>query len=188
MKIIQKNILENGKKSFKFIALLTIGSIILSLISLQFSMESKRIIDIATGTINEDFLSSCLRIVFFLFLMLMVQIGINFLNVHASSRFEIDLKNNILYVAHGAEDKLYSKRLIMNSCNWIPSKPTQNNFECYAKFRYRQDDQKVTVHINSDHIEVEFFEKQRAITEGQFCVFYDEEKCLGGGVIEKAMY
>ncbi len=94
-KRVFKWILENGRKSYVFIALLTVGSIILSLISLQFSMESKRIIHIATGTVNEDFLSSCLRIVFFLFLMLIVQIGINFLNVHANSRFEIELKNNI---------------------------------------------------------------------------------------------
>jgi tRNA-specific 2-thiouridylase len=76
----------------------------------------------------------------------------------------------------------------MKSCNWIPSEPTQKDFTCYAKFRYRQDEQKVTVHIRDGEIEVEFFEKQRAITEGQFCVFYDDEKCLGGGVIEKAIF
>lgn len=94
-KKVFKWILKNGKQSYVFIALLTLGSIILSLISLQFSMESKRIIDIATGTIDADFLTSCFRIVFFLILMLLVQIGINYLNVHANSRFEIDLKNNI---------------------------------------------------------------------------------------------
>jgi tRNA-specific 2-thiouridylase len=101
---------------------------------------------------------------------------------------EKDLKNNILYVAHGSEDKLYSKGLIMNSCNWIPRIPDKKDFECTAKFRYRQPEQKCTVHIKDSHIEVEFFERQRAITEGQFAVFYDGDKCIGGGVIEKAVF
>ena len=101
---------------------------------------------------------------------------------------EKDLKNNILYVAHGAEDRLYSKGLIMKECNWIPTPPKEKDFECTAKFRYRQPEQKCTVHIKDDHIQVDFAEKQRAITEGQFAVFYDGDKCLGGGVIEKAIF
>lgn len=101
---------------------------------------------------------------------------------------EKDLKNNILYVAHGAEDRLYSKGLIMKECNWIPRAPEKADFECTAKFRYRQPEQKCTVHIRENQIEVEFKEKQRAITEGQFAVFYDGDKCIGGGVIEKAVF
>lgn len=101
---------------------------------------------------------------------------------------EKDLKNNILYVAHGAEDRLYSKGLEMRSCNWIPSEPENKEFECTAKFRYRQPEQKCLVKILADKIEVEFAERQRAITEGQFAVFYDGDKCIGGGVIEKALF
>ena len=101
---------------------------------------------------------------------------------------EKDLKNNILYVAHGAEDKLFSDGLIMKECNWIPSRPKTDEFTCTAKFRYRQPEQKCTVRIKPDCIEVEFAEKQRAITEGQFAVFYDGDKCLGGGVIDKALF
>jgi tRNA-specific 2-thiouridylase len=99
------------------------------------------------------------------------------------------MKNNILYVAHGEEDKLYSKGLITGKINFIPEVPSEKEFECYAKFRYRQDDQKVSVKVRADgSTEVVFAEKQRAITEGQYCVFYDDEKCLGGGVIEKALF
>ena len=35
---------------------------------------------------------------------------------------EKDIPNNILYVAHGSEEKLYSKGLIMKSANWIPKR------------------------------------------------------------------
>lgn len=98
---------------------------------------------------------------------------------------EKDLEKNILYVAHGDEDILYSNALTMDECNWIPFDNGQTSFECYAKFRYRQEEQKVLVTKREKEILVEFKEKQRAITEGQYCVLYDDEKCLGGGVIEK---
>ena len=101
---------------------------------------------------------------------------------------EKDIKNNILYVAHGDEDRLYSKGLMMKNCNWIPSMPKEKTFTCTGKFRYRQPEQKCTVNILEDGIRVDFEEKQRAITEGQFAVFYDGDKCIGGGVIEKALF
>ena len=99
-----------------------------------------------------------------------------------------DLENNILYVAHGAEDALYSRGLYMKECNWIPFPPEQKTFTCTAKFRYRQEEQKCTVNIRGDGIYVDFFERQRAITPGQFAVFYDGDKCIGGGVIEKELF
>ena len=101
---------------------------------------------------------------------------------------EKDLKNNILYVAHGSEEKLYSKGLIMNTVNWIPFAPKEKQFKCTAKFRYRQPEQGCTVKINDGFIQVDFDERQRAITEGQFAVFYLGDKCIGGGVIEKAIF
>ena len=60
--------------------------------------------------------------------------------------------------------------------------------ECTGKFRYRQPEQDCTIFFKDDRIEVRFKEKQRAITEGQFAVFYDKDKCIGGGVIEKAIF
>lgn len=99
---------------------------------------------------------------------------------------EKDLEKNILYVTQGEQDILFSDGLISGKINWIPKKPDTNEFECFAKFRYRQPEQRVKVKIMPDDTTVvTFAEKQRAITPGQYVVFYDEEYCLGGGVIEK---
>ncbi len=102
---------------------------------------------------------------------------------------EKDLKNNILYVTQGNDDCLYSVALKSGVVNWIPTKPKQTNFDCYAKFRYRQPEQKVNVTINEDGTTlVKFAERQRAITPGQYVVFYDEQYCLGGAVIEEVIF
>lgn len=98
-----------------------------------------------------------------------------------------DLENNILYVNQGECEEMFSNGLFANTFNWIPKMPDQKRFECFAKFRYRQPDQKVVVEILDDTtIRVDFIEKQRAITEGQFVVLYDNDGvCLGGGIIDK---
>lgn len=101
---------------------------------------------------------------------------------------EKDLKNNRLVVSHGDQSVLMSKALVSHDVNWIPEKPTENDFECFAKFRYRQPDQKVRVKVNDDgSVFVTFDQPQRAVTEGQFVVFYTDTDCLGGGIIDEVL-
>ncbi len=102
-----------------------------------------------------------------------------------------DIKNNILYVAQGNDDALYSDALISNDFNWMPNVPEQKEIECFAKFRYRQNNQTVKVKIlDSGAVQVDFVEKQRAITPGQYVVLYQKTEkddvyaCLGGGTID----
>lgn len=98
-----------------------------------------------------------------------------------------DLERNILYVSQGEDDALFSDGLFASGMNWIPEKPKQTEFNAFAKFRYRQPDQKVQVKVLSDNkIEVIFEQPQRAITPGQFVVLYQEDGiCLGGGTIDE---
>ena len=98
-----------------------------------------------------------------------------------------DLKNNVLYVSHGDESPLYSLSCEVDGLNFIAFEP-DSQFECTAKFRYRQPEQRVRVKMLGDRALVEFAQKQRAVTEGQYSVFYDERRCLGGGVIQKVNY
>ncbi|CAH2212175.1 tRNA 2-thiouridine(34) synthase MnmA [Tepidibacter aestuarii] len=102
---------------------------------------------------------------------------------------EKDIKNNILYVVQGDKNpKLFFSGLVSNDINWISGEIPNDSFECTAKFRYRQRDVGVIVHPKSDgSCTVEFNHPAKAITEGQFVVFYQGEKCLGGGIIDKAV-
>ena len=99
---------------------------------------------------------------------------------------EKDLANNILYVSQGDEEPLMSKALVADTFNFIPSKPA-DEFECFAKFRYRQPEQGVKVRVEGEKVYIDFKEKQRAVTPGQFVVLYDEQNCLGGGIIQQVI-
>lgn len=117
-------------------------------------------------------------------------LGIGGKNKENSGRWFVvdkDVKNNILYVQQGDESMLYSSALICRDINWIPQAPLKKQFYCSAKFRYRQQDQNVFVKIENGGATVEFEKKQRAITSGQYCVFYDDDYCIGGGYIESAI-
>lgn len=99
-----------------------------------------------------------------------------------------DMENNVLYVSHGDESPLYSQSCEVDHLNWIGYIPPSAPFTCTAKFRYRQGEQKVLVHAEGSAAHVQFEQEQRAVTEGQYAVFYDETRCLGGGVITRANY
>ena len=98
-----------------------------------------------------------------------------------------DLKENILYVSHGDESPLYSRACRVTGLNWIGYIPERTQ-KCGAKFRYRQPEQEAAVTLDGDGALVEFAAPQRAVTEGQYAVFYDETSCLGGGVITEVIY
>ena len=100
-----------------------------------------------------------------------------------------DLETSTLYVGQGYHHpELYSDYLEASQINLLTPQELPQTFECTAKFRYRQPDQKVTVELDETRIKarVVFAEAQRAITPGQAVVFYDGQECLGGGIIDAA--
>lgn len=99
---------------------------------------------------------------------------------------EKDMQGNRLVVAQGqTHEKLFSRALIASGMHFISGAPPAQIFSCKAKFRYRQADQDVRVALNGDIARIEFAQKQRAVTPGQFAVLYDGDICLGGGVIDE---
>ncbi len=96
-----------------------------------------------------------------------------------------DLGRNLLIVQQGERDELFSLSLDAEKINWIAGEPPAREFSCTAKFRYRQPDQKVRVTTEGSGAHVAFEQPQRAVTPGQWVVFYQGEECLGGGPIDR---
>ena len=96
-----------------------------------------------------------------------------------------DLQRNILVVAQDNDNQLlFSSSLEMSDIFWIDGIEPTFPLRCTAKTRYRQSDQKCIIKKENNKYVVEFENAQRAVTPGQSAVFYDQEICLGGGVIE----
>ena len=99
-----------------------------------------------------------------------------------------DLIDNALIVAQGEHELLFSDRLLAIDPSWIGSRPDRlrEGMRCQAKIRYRQQDQDcVVTALDEATLEVRFDERQKAIAPGQFVVFYDGARCLGGAVIDQ---
>jgi len=97
-------------------------------------------------------------------------------------------KNQLLVVQGKNNPLLFHNGLMANQVHWINGKPNGDSLCCNAKVRYRQADQyckiKMTQVEDSEMLNVEFDEPQRAITPGQSLVLYEGNRCLGGAVIQ----
>jgi len=99
-----------------------------------------------------------------------------------------DIANNTLIVDQGDTDLLLSQNLVASEASWIgkPPEGLTEGYRCMAKIRYRQKDQPCTVTAGpEDTLLVTFDEPQRAVAPGQYVVFYDADRCLGGAVIDQ---
>lgn len=98
---------------------------------------------------------------------------------------EKNLTDNTLQVVQGKNHPLlFADSLVCSKLDWINGQP-ELPMRCSSKVRYRQADQDCEVSEVSDgRLAVRFDKPQRAITPGQSVVFYQGERCLGGGIIE----
>jgi tRNA-uridine 2-sulfurtransferase len=103
-----------------------------------------------------------------------------------------DCERNVLIVVQGHHHPLlYQDWLQAEDPHWVNVAPRDwhkgQPLRLMAKTRYRQPDQPCTaVATEGGRVEVSFDRPQRAISPGQYVVFYDGDVCLGGATIRAA--
>ncbi len=93
-------------------------------------------------------------------------------------------QNEVILAQGDDHPALYADGLTAVELNWLTDIPS-GTFKCKAKVRYRQPEQPCTVTIEEGRAKVVFDHPQRAMTPRQSVVFYQDNLCLGGGIISE---
>ncbi|WP_178863943.1 tRNA 2-thiouridine(34) synthase MnmA [Thiomicrorhabdus cannonii] len=98
-----------------------------------------------------------------------------------------NLQTNQLIAVQGKDHPLLQHAVVVaGTLDWVAGHAPNMNAPLKAKIRYRQAEQPCKiVDAVGRHLIVMFDEPQTAVAPGQSIVFYDDEECLGGGIIEQ---
>ncbi len=105
-----------------------------------------------------------------------------------------NIKTNELVVGYEDDPLLYKKEISVTDVHWVHGTPPPFPLKCAVRLRHREILKKCVVTCHSERsgaesrnpstVNVTFIKPERAVTPGQFAVFYKNGECLGGGVIQ----
>ena len=95
-----------------------------------------------------------------------------------------DMDKNEVYVTTDLQDeRLWKKKLILTKPHWINGEEDMHN-QLAVRTRYRAPLVKVSsIKKEGDNIILELSDEVRAITPGQSAVLYENDRCVGGGIV-----
>lgn len=96
---------------------------------------------------------------------------------------DLDAENNRIEI--GRKENLLSETMLVKHENWIRGFPPGEIFRCTTRIRYRHPGVPSEAVVSPDGVKVTFDIPQSAVTPGQSAVFYNGERVIGGGIIEK---
>jgi tRNA-uridine 2-sulfurtransferase len=99
---------------------------------------------------------------------------------------KIPARNALIVVQDPDHPLLLSDAFDVEQIHWItPAAARQQPLECAVKTRYRQNDLECSVNAAEAGCRVTLRRPARAVTPGQYAVFYRGDYCLGGGIIAR---
>lgn len=100
---------------------------------------------------------------------------------------KIDPDTKIVYV--GSESDLTSTEFVIQDVNWLGSDFNEEEIEVKVKIRSTRPMTPAKINIlNDGKIRVKLLSPETAVTPGQACVIYDNNRVLGGGWITREIY
>lgn len=94
-----------------------------------------------------------------------------------------DIKENKVYISHENTAERARDQFSAGKFNWINGAPAEGK-EYLVKIRHGVNFYKCNiVYRGNDEAAITLNKSDRGIAPGQFAVFYDDDVCLGGGVI-----
>ena len=95
-----------------------------------------------------------------------------------------NISKNEIYVCQGVDNQLlYTENITLDKIHWINDLKEFKHLDCLVQIRHRHKPVKCNIEFN-EGFRVMFDEEIRGVAPGQSAVFYKDNLCLGGGVIE----
>lgn len=95
-----------------------------------------------------------------------------------------DPKKNIIYLANGYDPKeVYRDEFEVANMNWIDSEGAIGQSRLQVKIRHGATSHDCKIKLNKKIVQVSLKKPVHGVASGQFAVFYDDQICLGGGMI-----
>ena len=93
-----------------------------------------------------------------------------------------DMDKNEVYVTTDLNDNtLWHDTVRLHNIHWINDAPQNGNYQIRSRHRAPLVD--ADLEINNDEVNLKLVDSQRAFAPGQSVVIYDDQVCLGGGII-----
>lgn len=93
-----------------------------------------------------------------------------------------DMERNIVHVSTNLDDAaIWRTRISLAHTHWINEVPDSGTYR--VRVRHRAPLVPANLVIDGDTAEIHLHEAQRAVTPGQSIVIYQDDICLGGGIV-----